>query len=262
MAAREYILAMQGSLLISRRNFTLLSIGGAAATILGGAAAASDGLVVVELFTSQGCSSCRPADALLAELSQRPGVIALSLHVDYWDYLGWRDTLGSADCARRQRDYARRRGDAQVYTPQVIVNGQDVIVGSDRQGILDAIAREPARQRRGFVPVSVASRQRELVIEVAAAPSRHPPTEATLWVLTVVPKVVIEIGRGENAGQTVSYTNVVRKIVPAGVWYGEKLALSLPKAAILGDGTVCAALLQIDGTGPIIGAGWLASDSV
>jgi hypothetical protein len=242
---------------MSRRGFARLSIAGAAATMLGRAAEAAAEATVVELFTSQGCSSCLPADALLGELSQWPDVIALSLHVDYWDYLGWRDTLGSPDCAQRQRDYARRRGDGQVYTPQMIINGQAEMAGSDRQGVLDAIAT--ARDNQASVPVAVTSRERELMIEVAAAPAGYMVAEATVWVISVVPRVAIDIRRGENAGRTVVYWNVVRKIIPAGMWRGDKLDLSLPKEAIVGAGTTCAALLQVDGTGPIIGAGWMAA---
>jgi hypothetical protein len=246
-------------LFISRRDVLRGSLAGAAATVLGGGAVAADGPVVVELFTSQGCASCLPADALLAELSRQPGVLALSLHVDYWDYLGWRDTLGSPDCAQRQREYARRRGDGQVYTPQAVINGQAEVIGSDRQGVLDTIARERADERRSFVPVAITGGKRELMIEVAAAPDARLPVEATVWVISVVPEVVIDITRGENAGRTVAYGNVVRKIMPVGMWHGEALSLVLPKAAILGNGTVCAVLLQLDGTGPIIGAAWMAA---
>lgn len=242
---------------MSRRGFARLSVAGAAATLLGGRAGAAAGPVVVELFTSQGCSSCLPADALMAELGRRPGVIALSLHVDYWDYLGWRDTLGSPDCAQRQRDYARRRGDGHVYTPQMIVNGRAEMLGSDRQGVLEAIAT--AREHHASVPVSIASRERELVIEMAAAPAGSLKADATVWVISVMPRVTIDIRRGENAGRTVVYTNVVRKIIPAGMWRGDRLDLSLPREAIVGAGTACAVLLQVDGTGPIIGAGWIAA---
>lgn len=247
---------MRDGLLLSRRSFTLLSVGGAAATMLGRRADAAGGPVVVELFTHQGCASCPPADAFLAELSQRSDVIALSLHVDYWDYLGWRDTLGSPDCAERQREYAKRRGDGQVYTPQAVINGQHAVVGSNRQGILSAIDRELARDQTVFPPVSITTRSRELVIEVAAAGRERLRTDATVWVVSVAPEVVIEIRRGENAGRIMRYTNVVRKIIPVGIWHGDELSLSLPKAAILSDGSTCATLLQVDGTGPIIGAAW------
>jgi hypothetical protein len=250
---------------LSRRSFAVLSAGAAAASVLGERAEAAVGPlvgpVVVELFTSQGCSSCLPADAFLGELSKRPDVIALSLHVDYWDYLGWRDTLGSHECAQRQWDYARRRGEAQVYTPQVVINGGVEMIGSDRQGVLDTITRELADEHRTFIPVSITGGKRELMIEVAAAPGEHPPSEATVWVIAVVPEVVIDIRRGENAGRTVAYTNVVSKIIPVGMWHGEALSLMLPKAAILSNATVCAALLQLDGTGPILGAAWMPAAS-
>ena len=258
--ACAYNLLVRDSLRLSRRLFTLVSIGGGAATILGRWAEAAGGPVVVELFTHQGCAPCPPADAFLAELDRKPNVIPLSLHVDYWDYLGWRDTLGSPDCAQRQRDYARRRGDGRVYTPQVIINGRSELVGLDWEGILDAIADELARASSTSVPISLASGERELLIEVAAAPSEASRMEATVWVLVVVPQIVIDITRGENSGRTMSYTNVVRKIIPAGLWVGDELALSLPKAAVLSDDSTCAALLQVDGTGPIVGAGWLSNE--
>lgn len=240
--------------------FTLLSVGGAAAAVLGRRAEAAGRPVVVELFTHQGCASCPPADSFLSELSQRSDVIALSLHVDYWDYLGWRDTLGSLDCAERQRDYAERRGDGQVYTPQAIINGQHAVVGSDRQGVLSAIDRELARDQMAFPSVSITTRSRELMIQVAAAGRERLRTDATVWVVSVVPKVAIEVRRGENAGRTMSYTNVVRKIIPVGIWNGDELSLSLPKPAILSDGSTCATLLQVDGTGPIIGAAWISDE--
>jgi hypothetical protein len=253
---------MTGSLL-SRRSFAMLSAGAAGAAMFG-AAGAEPGArpVVVELFTSQGCSSCPPADALLAELSQRPGVITLSLNVDYWDYLGWRDTLGSSDCAQRQRDYAARRSDGHVYTPQVVINGRDQMVGSDRQAVLASLARERARDPDGTIPLALTSGEREVWIDVAAAPRPELRQEATVWVVSLVPEIVVEIGRGENAGRTITYTNVVRKIIPAGMWHGRDLRLSLPKPAIMGEAATCAVLLQADGTGPILGASSLAGTAV
>jgi hypothetical protein len=243
---------MKPPLVLSRRSFTALSAGAAVASLLGPTVARPlDRPVVVELFTSQGCSASPPADALLGELSRRPGVVTLSHNVDYWDYLGWRDTLGSPDCSQRQRDYAARRGDGHVYTPQAVINGRDEMVGSDRPGLLAAIAREAARE---VIPVSLSSGDREIWIEVAAAPSKALQQEATVWVATVVPRVVVDIERGENAGRSVTYTNAMRKIVPAGVWHGRETRLSLPRPAIMTEGTFCIALLQADGTGPILGA--------
>ena len=237
--------------LLSRRSFVALS-GAAAASALGAARAATqDGPVVVELFTSQGCSSSPPADALLGEISRQPGVVAMSLNVDYWDYLGWRDTLGSPECTQRQRDYAARLGAGHVYTPQAVINGRHEMLGSDRDGLLAAIARQRALES---VPVSLSSGDRDIRVEVAAAPNDDLRRSATIWVATCIPQAVIHIERGENAGRTVSYTNVVRKIVPAGMWNGQQTALTLPRPAIMADGTFCVALLQADGTGPILGA--------
>jgi hypothetical protein len=239
---------------LSRRSFTVLSAT-AAASLLGPARAAPQGgPVVIELFTSQGCSASPPADALLAELSQRPGVVALSLNVDYWDYRGWRDTLGSADCTRRQRDYAVRRGDGRVYTPQAIINGRAEMLGSDRVGLLGAITRERARDTCTSVAVSLSSGAREVRVEVGDAPSQALHSDATIWVASLVPQAVVHIERGENAGRTVTYTNVVRKIVPAGMWHGRRTTLTLPKPALMAEGMFCVALLQADNTGPILGA--------
>jgi hypothetical protein len=248
---------------LSRRSFSQLCLGAAAATVLGAAGAEPQGRpVVVELFTSQGCSASPPADALLAELSQRQGVVALSLNVDYWDYLGWRDTLGSPDCAQRQRDYAARRGDGQVYTPQMVINGGNQMLGSDRDAVFAAVARESARDPSSIIPVSLTSGDREVWIDVAAAPGDEVRQEATVWVVALVPNVVVEIGSGENAGRTMAYTNVVRKIIPAGLWHGREMRLVLPRPAIMSESTMCAALLQADGTGPILGASILPSRAV
>lgn len=240
---------------LSRRSFTMLSAGAIAAGALGSVRASPQGRpVVVELFTSQGCSSSPPADALLNELSRRPGIITLSLNVDYWDYLGWRDTLASSDCTRRQRDYAARRGDNQVFTPQVVINGREQMVGSDRGGLLAAVARERASDAAGPVAVALSKGDREVWIDIAAAPDEALRREATVWVVSVVPRAVVEIVRGENAGRTIAYTNAVQKIVPAGLWHGRQTRLSLPRPAIMIEGTFCVALLQADGMGPILGA--------
>jgi hypothetical protein len=242
---------MNRPFLLSRRSFVALSAAAAASPLGAARAAPQDRPVVVELFTSQGCSSSPPADALLGEISRQPGVVAMSLNVDYWDYLGWRDTLGSPECTRRQRDYAARLGAGHVYTPQAVINGRNEMLGSDRDGLLAVIGRERARES---VPVSLSSGDREIRVEVAAAARDDLRRDATIWVATLVPRAVVHIERGENAGRTVAYTNVVRRIVPAGMWNGRHTGLTLPRPAIMADGTFCVALLQADGTGPILGA--------
>ena len=120
--------------------------------------------VVVELFTSQGCSSCPPADAFMGDLAGEDGIIAVSLNVDYWDYIGWRDTLASPKHTRRQRDYAAKRGDNRVYTPQMIINGRDHAVGSDRGGVLRLIDRERRNSSGNSVVVAMREEAGEIVV--------------------------------------------------------------------------------------------------
>lgn len=244
---------------LDRRHVLGLSAAAAAVTLSrAGLAGNTQSPVVVELFTSQGCSSCPPADALLGELAQRSGVLALSLNVDYWDYLGWRDTLGSPEHTQRQRDYAARRGDGQVYTPQMVINGRRHVVGSKRDAVYAAIGEETARDRDTTIAMSMAGHGNELALEIAGAPTDRLRQDSTVWLLMVQPRVDVVIERGENAGRAITYTNVVRKLMPAGMWHGKPVKLALPKADLIGDaGLACAAILQVGGTGPIIGATWM-----
>jgi len=242
---------------LSRRHFVALVAGASVIGPLAGVAHCGGRRpVVVELFTSQGCSSCPEADAVLGELARRKGVLALSLNVDYWDYLGWRDTLASADHTKRQRDYAQRRGDGQVYTPQMVIDGKRHIVGSKRSEVIAAIEAEAAGAES--VGVSMSEQDGEVVIDVAAAPSGKLKQDSTVWVMLVAPKIGVAVERGENTGKSIDYYNVVRKVMPAGMWHGEAISLRLPKADLFVDGaTACAALLQVGGSGPIIGAAWM-----
>ena len=136
---------------------------------------------VLELFTSQGCSSCPPADALLAELAEKPGIVALSYSVDYWNYLGWRDTLSSAANSDRQREYAKARGDGRVYTPQIVVDGLLHVVGSDENAVEQAMQAAAKRLANVRVPVSMHGDGDTLVINVGAAPEASYAREATIW---------------------------------------------------------------------------------
>src|SRR6476620_5493570 len=170
--------------------------------------------VVVELFTSEGCSSCPPADAFLSELLKQTAVIGLSYHVDYWDYLGWRDTLASPEASRRQRDYALGRKDGRVYTPQIIVNGLKHAVGSRQGEVLAIIASEQKRSPTDFVGLALRGLTEELAIDIEAAPEGLGDRQGTLWVMAVAPKLVVTVSRGENAGRTIAYDNVVRQMIP------------------------------------------------
>jgi hypothetical protein len=244
-----------------RRLLRLLGLAGlsalARAAHAGNHAGASHGLplVVVELFTSQGCSACPPADALLRELARRPDVLALTYNVDYWDYLGWRDTLGSPDFTRRQRRYAAWRRDSRVYTPQMIINGRHHVIGNRREEVMRLIARERQAGDCRRVSMSLARRGDLLLVRAGPQPDKLDIHDATLWVITAIPEVTVTIERGENRGRTLTYANVVRKIVPAGMWHGRPLELPLPAEELFVDGaSMCAALLQVEDHGPIIGA--------
>src|SRR5882762_7951628 len=165
--------------------------------------------VVIELFTSQGCSSCPPADAYVGKLSTRADVIALSFHVDYWDDLGWRDRFALAESVKRQNLYARNLGRSSVYTPQLVVDGRDDYVGSDGK----AVARALSENRDG-VPVGVSVRDAEVLVEIGAQPG-VPPSDVML--VAYLRHAVSAIGRGENAGRTLEEFNVVRNLRTLGV---------------------------------------------
>ncbi len=210
---------------------------------------------VVELFTSQGCSSCPPADKLLAKYADRKDVLALSYNVDYWDYLGWKDTLASPDNSERQRNYAQARGDGQVYTPQAVIDGRTHAVGSDPAAIDAALAKYPDGLP---VHLSLSSTGDAVTVNIDAAAENQMP-HATLWLVMYDKSVSVPIDRGENSGRTITYTNVVRKLRPIAMWKGEAMSVDLPKSEIKhADVSRCAVLLQAetkDGLpGPILGA--------
>ena len=234
---------------LSRRHVLAL---GAAAAFARPAFAASQRPVVVELFTSQGCSSCPAADAYFETMVGKPGLVALSYHVDYWDYLGWRDTLGSPDYSQRQYDYAKSRGDMNVYTPQMIVNGTRDFVGSQRSAVSEGIAAAQSASASPWVEVATSENQTDVMIDIAAGVATR---EATLWFMAYAPSIPVEIKKGENAGSIVTYQNVVRKMVPAGMWHGEKTRLVLPKSSVIPDDCKgWAAHMQESKAGPVIGA--------
>jgi hypothetical protein len=218
-------------------------------------ASAGETRAVIELFTSQGCSSCPPADALLAEYAARDDVLALSFNVDYWDMLGWKDTLASHDNTERQRNYAQARGDGQVYTPQAVIDGRTHVVGSNRVAIERALNADDGGMA---VPIDLAMSGDSLSVDIGAPPAAGLP-HATLWLVMYDPSVTVAIERGENTGRTITYSNVVRKLRPIAMWKGEPMSVDLPKSEIrqakVGK---CAVLLQAESEsglpGRILGA--------
>jgi hypothetical protein len=184
---------------------------------------------VIELFTSQGCNSCPPADELLSKLKENPSLIPLTLSVDYWDYLGWKDTLALNAHTMRQRAYARVRGDMNVYTPQAIVNGVKYAVGSDAREISAALRNHPSSEPE--IPLSVKRDGENISVDVGAAQGK-----ATVWMLAVTSKVEVKIVKGENKGETITYFNVVRSWRNLGAYSGTPIKTSVPVAELTKNG--------------------------
>lgn len=214
---------------------------------------AAAGPVVVELFTSQGCSACPPADALLGELSERPDVIALGLHVDYWDYLGWRDRFAAAANGRRQRGYIERMRHRTVFTPQIIVDGVTSVIGSRRQAVLEEIALAAAmgdglavRAARDGDAIRV---DLEPLVETSLGPAQ------VLYFIYEWPQTV-HITHGENETRRITYHNVVRDWMTLGHWNGEATVMQAPRPE---DARGVAVIVQRE-DGVVLGAGKLEFD--
>lgn len=221
-------------------------------------ARAAEPRAVLELFTSQGCSSCPPADKLLGELTADPSLVTLSLPIDYWDYLGWKDTLASPADTARQRAYARARGDREVYTPQIVVNGAMHVLGSDRAAIDRMIGQTDQKPGVMSVPVVMTPDGASLNVKVQSAESAHNVGE--VWLCPLAKAVAVAIDRGENRGRTITYHNVVRSWVKLGDWTGSEATWNVPISKIEGDGVDAAAVMVQEGTpdkpGIILGAAY------
>jgi hypothetical protein len=192
--------------------------------------------IVVELFTSEGCSSCPPADALLAELVGRPDVLALSFHVDYWDRLGWKDPFSSPDATQRQQSYADLLGLATVYTPQMVVDGRWQAVGSDRSEVEQALGS--ARRNREGVPMALAVDNGRARITLGPGGNG---VAGNLLLIGFDRRHATAVSRGENGGRTLSHVDVVRSIEEIGQFDGERRAFDVP---IRSPGDRVAAILQ------------------
>jgi hypothetical protein len=215
---------------------------------------------VVELFTSQGCSSCPPADRILGELAKDPSVIALSLPIDYWDYLGWKDTLADSRFSARQKAYSQMRGDREVYTPQVVVNGSVHVIGSDRAGIEGAIDSTKKADGVMSVPVTMTQAGKELNVSVAASGKGAPARHGEVWICSISQAVPISIRRGENSGREVTYHNVVRNLLKVGDWNGTSGSWTVPLENVVHEGIDAAVVFVQDGSrdrpGPMLGAAY------
>jgi hypothetical protein len=205
-------------------------------------------VVVVELFTSQGCSSCPPADVFLGELARRPGVLALGFHVDYWNYIGWNDPYSQPMAAERQRGYGQRLGLHYVYTPQMVIDGSGEGIGSQPDKIAPLL--HAARQRPLTGPaLSLEKRLGGFHLHVGNGSA---PSAATIWLVGIDRQHDTKVLHGENEGSTAHDYQVVRSFKSVGSWHGAALDLDLSATSATGD--QAAVLLQLDGTGPILGA--------
>ena len=225
----------------------------AVALLWSGVPALAEGATrVVELFTSQGCPKCPPADALIADFARQKDTIALSFAVNYWDYIGWKDTLASPAFTARQHAYAAVRGDRRIFTPQTIVDGRGVEPGADREAILRdmSTARSEGAMR---VPMSLIERDGRLKVHVEAG--RAPAGPVGVYVLRVARSKTVEIGRGENSGRSVTYTNAVRAMTQLGSWTGAPADFDMVE--LKGDDEGYVVLLQVgdaDRPGTILAA--------
>lgn len=209
--------------------------------------------VVVELFTSQGCSSCPPADSYLGQLAQRKDVLPLSYHVDYWDYIGWKDQFADPAYVGRQRAYAMTLGQHMVYTPQVVVAGAVDAQGAERSVIEQRIREAKARQRMYPLEVARDAQTGEVLLELPEAPL---PVPATLWLVTYQYKDQAAIDRGVNSGRTLDSYNTVRSLQKVGVWNGKAgtISLQLDARAKAAKPNACAVFANLADYGPIVAA--------
>lgn len=209
---------------------------------------AQSNAVVLELFTSQGCSSCPPADALLSELASRPGVVALALHVDYWDYLGWKDSFGHAAFTARQRAYAKWDDRRSVYTPQMVVQGQQMFIGHDAAGIersIDAFGKLPP-------VVDLTIERRGDLLAIGLTPREPLRRAVDIHVVRFIPTHDVSIEAGENAGRNITYSSIVTDWETVARWDGAS-----PVEVLYDDGgsdKPLAVIVQRAGIGPVLTA--------
>lgn len=205
--------------------------------------------VVVELFTSQGCSSCPPADEYLGELARRPNIIALAYHVDYWDELGWKDRFSIPEATRRQQGYVKRLSRAGAFTPQIVVSGDTSLVGSNRVEVQRAIAGD-----RDALGIEIAKAGSNIQIDFTEAWRES----MDVYLVSYLAKATDKIERGENARRTLQHFNVVRSFKRLATWNGKPQRMTAPVAALPADATGVAVILQRKNQGAIAGAASLA----
>ncbi|MFC5586788.1 DUF1223 domain-containing protein [Nitratireductor kimnyeongensis] len=207
---------------------------------------------VVELFTSQGCNSCPPADAIFDELASRKDVIALAYHIDYWDYLGWRDALARPANSERQRKYAGALQKSSVYTPQAIINGRRDMNGANRAKVVSTLEALAGTAAGLQVELSLEDRGDSIIVSVGSLPEGLDGQDISAHLVFVdyIPQSNVEIRGGENRGRTIHYRNAVNRIQTIGMWDGTAKKFEMPRSELIQEGNGCALLLQsVDDSG-------------
>lgn len=211
----------------------------------------------LELFTSQGCAACPAADKIIQKLAERDDVLAVTMPVKLWDFLGWADTLASDDLTKRQMAYSVARGDRDIYTPQMVVNGKEDILGSDEAAIAKAI-----EAAGGPLPLDISLSISGDILSIDVGDAEIDGDRVTLWLLVVDDEVTVPVGGGENRGRELTYHNVVRSMRPVGMWKGNAMRFDLPLADVEKDTAAsCIVIAQVEtfkGPGRIVGAAKLA----
>ena len=252
--------ALTGFGLWSGMHDRQLSLGGSfvVALLLAGPANAGELAVprpiVIELFTSQGCSDCPAADKILTDLSKRKDVIALSFPVTYWDMLGWRDTFATEANTQRQKSYARVMNRSGIYTPQMIVDGVLDVVGNQNDRVMEALAErnaEAAHQQSVPIAINVASGRVEIAIPAVRGKTKP---LAAIWVMRTLSQATVNVEQGENRNHRLGYSNVVRDLQRAGEWNGGAMKIDLPLNVGKTKQDGVAVILQEADYGRVIGA--------
>jgi hypothetical protein len=234
-----------------KRRRVALSLAATASAVLASAVLTSSNLraeprAVIELFTSQGCSSCPAADKLAGELARDPSLVVMSLPIDYWDYLGWKDTLALPGHTKRQKAYSKARGDREVYTPQVVVNGIAHVLGSDKEAIEQAIAQTGKQEGTLSLPIKLSITGDQISISVPAA--KGASAQGEVWLCPITRNADVAIAKGENSGNTVTYHNVVRRWIKLGDWTGAAHTFTVPKQDVTAVGGDAVAVVLQSGT--------------
>lgn len=218
--------------------------------------------VLVELFTSQGCSSCPPADRLLQDLGRQPDIIAISWPINYWDYLGWADTFAEPQFTERQKAYQQTLNRHYVYTPQMVIDGRQDIVGSKEAEVRTAL--KSARAAKVDVPVSLRREGGQLIVALGDAADGAADTAtaapATVWLVHLRRHAAVTVEKGENAGRRLEYAHVARAIRKIGEWQGAAQTITIPETDLWVKGSDgCAVIVQEGAVGPVLGAAQLYS---